>query len=112
METELIEYSKEQFYKDVEEWVNKQVKFLLTENWAENSCWSIALDGYNCHVSENHLYIWKSSFALELYDKDYEVFIDKDFDLNIFKFPVYYIFIKDKNNNINLNENNITIEVL
>lgn len=112
MESELIEYSKEQFYKDVEEWVNKQVKFLLSENWAEDSCWNIVLDGCNCHVSENHLSIWKPCFALDLYDEDYEVYIDKDFDLNIFRFPMYYIFIKDKNNNINLNGNSITIEIL
>ena len=112
MESELIEYSKEQFYKDVEEWINKQVKFLLSENWAEDSCWNIVLDGYNCHVSENHLSIWKPCFALDLYDEDYEVYIDKNFDLNIFRFPMYYIFIKDKNNNINLNGNSITIEIL
>ena len=112
METELIEYSKEQFYNDVKEWINKQVKFLFSENWGEDSCWSIVLDSYNCHVNENHLSIWKPCFSLELYDEDYRVFIDKDFDLNIFRFPVYYIFIKDKNNNVNLNGNSITIEIL
>ena len=112
MSTGLIEYSKEQFYKDVNEWINKQIKFFLTEDWGTDSCWSIVLDSYNCHVNENHFSIWKPSFSLDLYDKDFEVYIDKDFNSKVFKFPIYYIFIKDENNSINLEGNSIAIEIL
>lgn len=112
MENELIKYSKEQFYKDVEEWIDKQIKFFLTEDWGTDSCWSIVLDSYNCHVNENHFSIWKPSFSLDLYDKDFEVYIDKDFNSKVFRFPVYYIFIKNVDGKANLNGNNITIEIL
>lgn len=112
MDNGLIEYSKEQFLNDVEEWINKQVKFLLTENWAKESNFTIVLDSYNCHVSEGHFSIWQSRFSLELSNEDYKIFIDKEYDPILYSFPVYYIFVKDPNGDIVLNGSNITIEVL
>ena len=112
MENELIKYSKEQFYKDVEKWIDGQVSFLLTENWKEDSYFTTVIDSYNCRIREECFSIWKPKFSLQLYTEEYEVFVDKDFDSNIFKFPIYYIFIKDKNNRIDLNGNSITIEIV
>lgn len=112
IENDLIKYSKKQFRKDVREWISDQNKFLLTENWGEDSYFTVILNGSNCRISKDSFSFWQPCFSLELFNKDCEIFIDKDFDSNIFKYPVYYIFIKDKKNNVNLNGSNITIEII
>jgi len=112
IENDLIEYSKEQFHKDVKEWINNQTKFLLTENWGEDSYFTMVLKGSDCRISENSFSFWQPCFSLELFDEDCEIFIDKDFDFNVFKYPIYYIFIRNRNNDIDLKGSNITIEVI
>ena len=112
IENELIKYSKEQFHNDINLWIDKQVNFLLTENWREDNYFVAVIESCNCRTREDCFSIWKPHFSLELYDEDYEVYIEKDFDATIFEFPIYYIFIKDKNNEIDLNGNSITIEII
>lgn len=108
----MVEYSKEQFYKDVNQWINKQVKFMLTEDWGDDSSWNIVLDSYNCHLEDGHLSIWKPCFALELYDEDFKVYIDDDYNVDIYEFPLYYIQVRNAAGKFDLNENKITIEIL
>ena len=112
IENDLIKYSKEKFHKDVKEWINNQTKFLLTENWGEDSYFTTVLKGSDCRISEDSFSFWQPCFSLELFNDDYEIFIDKDFDFSIFKYPVYYVFIKNKDKNIDLKGSNITIEVI
>ena len=63
-------------------------------------------------LTQEHMSWKRRQRGVELYDEDYEVYIEKDFDATIFEFPIYYIFIKDKNNEIDLNGNSITIEII
>ena len=106
------EYSKDSFKKDVEKWINdKDLKFILTEDWGHDSSWATIIRGSSCNIiADDTIFIMENKFNLGLYDEDYEIYVNEE-DIHedgakVFKYPMYRICLKE-NNKIN-----ITIEVL
>ena len=109
-ELEYVKYPKDQFKKDVEKWSSdKDLKFVLSEDWGDYSFWGITIKGISCHIANDMIFIADDKFYLDLYDNHYEVYVSKEYINNeqkIFKYPIYLIYIKGSS------YPRITIEIL